>query len=169
MSHQDIILLLAGSFLPNNLLLWSLRKVLPTRKPKPKPERGVFARLAIFCGNAFGSPFNFGLWILLVSGWLWLGSSFHYSDTWQLLINTPTTIIELFAAILIQYVGNRIERRQEEHEEKMFKMLEEVRNLSELLAANLEGSTVEQKTVMTETDIEPPLWNVPDTADMLEP
>lgn len=99
---------------------------------------GFFARLAIWCGDAFGSPVNFVMWIVLVAVWIWSGHLFRYSDTWQLLINTPTTIIELFAAILIQYVGNRIERRQEQHETRMMEMLDEIRSLSELMAANLE-------------------------------
>jgi hypothetical protein len=116
---------------------WSLPACYTKRKMQ-KQKTSRFARLAVWCGNAFGSPFNFGLWLVLIALWLASGPIFHYSDTWQLAVNTPTTIIELFSAILIQYVGNRIERRQEEHETKMLKILEEVQSLSELMAANME-------------------------------
>jgi low affinity Fe/Cu permease len=89
----------------------------------------IFTKLAIWCGNSFGSPLNFGLWVVIITIWLVAGKSLHYSDTWQLLINTPTTIIELFAAILIQYVGNRIERRQQDHEAVMLKMLDHIETM----------------------------------------
>lgn len=139
MNHDDLLLLILGSFLPNNLFAWIYRKIFRRKRiVSTSPQRGRFARLAIFCGNAFGSPANFVLWIVLVSVWIWSGPMFHFSNTWQLMINTPTTIIELFAAILIQYVGNRIERRQEDHEQKMLDMLSEVKGISETVAAIIE-------------------------------
>lgn len=144
MAHNDLLLLLLGSFLPNNLIIWLWKKMFRHNSTFPqKVTRGsFFSRLAVWCGDKFGSPFNFNLWIVIIAVWIWSGHLFRYSNTWQLLINTPTTIIELFAAILIQYVGNRIERRQEVHEVRMLEMLAEVQNLTEQLAGQLENEDI---------------------------
>lgn len=137
MSSHDILLILAGSFLPNNLLALIFSKLFYPRRPKqPRADQGIFTKLAVWCGNQFGSPFNFALWAVIIGIWLWSGHIFHYNNTWQLLINTPTTIIELFAAILIQYVGNRIERRQEKSETYIIKLLERIETLEKERLSN---------------------------------
>ncbi len=54
-----------------------------------------------------GSPWAFGLAVLLLVLWLLTGPIFHYSDTWQLVINTVTTIITFLMVFLIQNTQNR--------------------------------------------------------------
>ena len=54
-----------------------------------------------------GSPWTFFVAIGLVLAWAASGSAFGYSDTWQLLINTGTTILTFLMVFLIQNTQNR--------------------------------------------------------------
>ncbi len=144
MSHNDLLILLAGSFLPNNLVIWMFKTVFPRRRIlrtlETSEQRG-FAKLAVWCGDKFGSPTNFMMWMAIIGIWIWSGHLFHYNNTWQLLINTPTTVIELFAAILIQYVGNRIERRQSDSEQHMIHILERIEVMENNLQVKVDAMT----------------------------
>lgn len=54
-----------------------------------------------------GSPWAFFLAILAIIAWLATGPTFAYSDTWQLMINTSTTIVTFLIVFLIQNTQNR--------------------------------------------------------------
>ncbi|HET9843312.1 MAG TPA: low affinity iron permease family protein [Gammaproteobacteria bacterium] len=54
-----------------------------------------------------GSPYACTLAILLIFVWLFSGPYFQYSDTWQLIINTLTTVITFLMVFLIQNTQNR--------------------------------------------------------------
>ena len=54
-----------------------------------------------------GSPLGFGLAILSIVLWFATGPIFHFSDTWQLIINTSTTVLTFLAVFLIQNSQNR--------------------------------------------------------------
>jgi low affinity Fe/Cu permease len=54
-----------------------------------------------------GRSMTFLFALLLIVGWLVTGPLFHYSDTWQLVINTTTTIITFLMVFLIQNTQNR--------------------------------------------------------------
>jgi low affinity Fe/Cu permease len=54
-----------------------------------------------------GSPWAFLGALLIVALWLATGSAFRYSDTWQLVINTGTTIVTFLMVFLIQNTQNR--------------------------------------------------------------
>ena len=54
-----------------------------------------------------GRPITFLFSVLLIAAWLVTGPLFHYSDTWQLVINTATTIITFLMVFLIQNTQNR--------------------------------------------------------------
>jgi low affinity Fe/Cu permease len=56
---------------------------------------------------AAGSPWTFTVALLSIALWAGLGPRFHYSDTWQLVINTATTIITFLMVFLIQNTQNR--------------------------------------------------------------
>ena len=45
--------------------------------------------------------------MIIIIGWAVLGPSFHYSDTWQLVVNTATTIVTFLMVFLIQNTQNR--------------------------------------------------------------
>jgi low affinity Fe/Cu permease len=57
--------------------------------------------------SAVGSPYAFLLAVITVIGWALTGPFFHYSDTWQLVINTGTTIVTFLMVFLIQNTQNR--------------------------------------------------------------
>ena len=54
-----------------------------------------------------GNPWAFGIALLLILGWALTGPVFGFSDTWQLVINTGTTIITFLMVFLIQNTQNR--------------------------------------------------------------
>ena len=54
-----------------------------------------------------GGPAAFILALAVVATWLLTGPFFHYSDTWQLVINTGTTIVTFLMVFLIQNTQNR--------------------------------------------------------------
>jgi low affinity Fe/Cu permease len=66
-----------------------------------------FARLARDTARLSGRPVTFILAAGVILAWLLTGPLFHYSDTWQLVINTATTIITFLMVFLIQNTQNR--------------------------------------------------------------
>ena len=66
-----------------------------------------FRRFAHSSAEAVGSPFAFLAGVVVVAGWAATGRVFHYSDTWQLVINTGTTIVTFLMVFLIQNTQNR--------------------------------------------------------------
>ena len=66
-----------------------------------------FRRFATATANAVGSPWTFVLGVLVIVVWAATGPIFGYSDTWQLIINTSTTIVTFLMVFLIQNTQNR--------------------------------------------------------------
>jgi low affinity Fe/Cu permease len=88
-----------------------------TQKEKPKPQEEsrdffcvasdafrIFARRS---SMVLGSAWAFATAILIILIWGLTGPMFHYSDTWQLIINTGTTIVTFLMVFLIQNTQNR--------------------------------------------------------------
>lgn len=67
----------------------------------------IFRVLAERTANMVGSYWSFTLALLIVVFWAATGPIFSYSDTWQLLINTGTTIVTFLMVFLIQNTQNR--------------------------------------------------------------
>ena len=67
----------------------------------------LFTRVASAIATAAGQPTVFLLAVLIVVVWGVTGPLFHYSDTWQLVINTGTTIVTFLMVFLIQNSQNR--------------------------------------------------------------
>lgn len=72
-----------------------------------KPETSIFRELASKIACWSGSQGAFLLAVAFVVGWLLSGPYFHYSDTWQLVVNTATTVITFLMVFLIQSSQNR--------------------------------------------------------------
>ena len=68
--------------------------------------RSMFGRFARKTSKATGHPVAFLLALLVVVVWLVTGPLFHFSDTWQLVINTGTTIVTFLMVFLIQNSQN---------------------------------------------------------------
>jgi len=72
-----------------------------------KKLRRMFARVSRKAAQAAGSSTTFVLAVLTVVVWGVLGPLFEYSNTWQLVINTFTTIVTFLLAISIQHTQNK--------------------------------------------------------------
>ncbi|MDQ2974284.1 MAG: low affinity iron permease family protein [Acidobacteriota bacterium] len=67
----------------------------------------AFRKFSIAAANALGSSWMFIANVFLILVWLFAGPFFHYSDTWQLVVNTATTVFTYLAVFLIQNTQNR--------------------------------------------------------------
>ena len=67
----------------------------------------LFMKLAKAASRFTGRPLCFGLAAGVVAAWAVTGPLFHFSDTWQLVINTGTTIVTFLMVFLIQNTQNR--------------------------------------------------------------
>ena len=66
-----------------------------------------FRKFSIQASSALGSPWLFVANVFLIVVWLAAGPFFKFSDTWQLLVNTATTVFTYLAVFLIQNTQNR--------------------------------------------------------------
>jgi len=67
----------------------------------------MFAHFSRWWATALGSPLAFVANCVLILLWLASGPLFHYSDTWQLVVNTVTTVFTYLAVFVIQNTQNR--------------------------------------------------------------
>src|ERR1700748_205277 len=72
-----------------------------------QPKGDWFARLAVATSRISGRPATFLLAVAVVLVWAVTGPVFGFSDTWQLVINTGTTIVTFLMVFLIQATQNR--------------------------------------------------------------
>jgi len=77
---------------------------MPTVQPSSVES---FHRIARRSALIVGSPASFVVAVLLVLLWLLMGPMFQFSNSWQLIINTTTTIITFLMVVLIQNTQNR--------------------------------------------------------------
>ena len=69
--------------------------------------KSLFRSFAQHVSEVVGSPTAFLVGVVVTVVWAATGPLFHYSDTWQLVINTGTTIITFLMVFLIQNTQNR--------------------------------------------------------------
>ncbi len=67
----------------------------------------LFEKFSGWVTKAAGRPFAFILAVLVIGSWIITGPIFHYSDSWQLVINTGTTIITFLMVFVIQQTQNK--------------------------------------------------------------
>jgi len=67
----------------------------------------LFSQAALWTGRQCGRASVFVAALLLIIAWAVTGPFFHYSDTWQLIINTSTTIDTFLMVFLLQNTQNR--------------------------------------------------------------
>ncbi|MEO8173619.1 MAG: low affinity iron permease family protein, partial [Sediminibacterium sp.] len=79
-------------------------------KQPARKKRSVFVqwfeKISTRVTKATGSPSAVLLAVLVILAWLLTGPIFHYSDTWQLVINTGTTIVTFIMVFIIQHSQN---------------------------------------------------------------
>ncbi len=72
-----------------------------------KQKNNIFEKLAHEATVFSGSTFAFVIALSIIIIWILTGSYFNYSDTWQLVINTGTTIVTFLMVFLIQRMQNK--------------------------------------------------------------
>lgn len=73
----------------------------------PPHSKSLFARFAKWIASAAGHPIAFFFAIALICTWASVGHIFNFSNTWQLVVNTGTTIVTFLMVFLIQNTQNR--------------------------------------------------------------
>ncbi len=68
---------------------------------------GFFNRFSLAVTKATGRPYAFIIATFIIIIWAFTGPVFHFSDTWQLVINTGTTIITFLMVFVIQHSQNK--------------------------------------------------------------
>jgi len=76
-------------------------------KPETRTNNDWFGRFATCASAWMGSKWAFTVAILAIFAWGATGQMFHFSNTWQLVINTGTTIVTFVMVFLIQNTQNR--------------------------------------------------------------
>jgi low affinity Fe/Cu permease len=74
---------------------------------RPTKPRGWFTRFAKRTALVTGRPSTFLIAVVVIAVWAITGPLFGFSDTWQLVINTGTTIVTFLMVFLIQSTQNR--------------------------------------------------------------
>ena len=88
----------------------------------------LFRRFSNRVADKVGSPPVFILAVIVVATWGLSGPFFHYSDSWQLIINTGTTIITFLMVFLIQNTQNRDAKAMHLKLDELIRSIEGARN-----------------------------------------
>jgi low affinity Fe/Cu permease len=107
-----------------------------TEKPKKdEQERDFFCVVSdafrVFARRSsviLGSAWAFAGAVLVILVWLITGPTFHFSDTWQLIINTATTIITFLMVFLIQNTQNRDAKAVHLKLDELIRAIKDARN-----------------------------------------
>ncbi|SRR6266540_1282053 len=99
-----------------------------------------FRRFSVGAASILGSSWMFFVNLLLIFMWLVSGPIFRFSDTWQLVVNTATTVITYLAVFLIQNTQNRDTRAIQLKLDELIKGVEGARTH----LVNLENLTDEE-------------------------
>ncbi|HET7752318.1 MAG TPA: low affinity iron permease family protein [Anaeromyxobacteraceae bacterium] len=103
-------------------------------------KRDWFAGLAWKTSEATGTPTGFLVAAAIVLVWGLTGPLFHFSDTWQLVINTGTTIVTFLMVFLIQATQNRETRALHLKMDELIRVQRKARNIF----ADLEHATEDE-------------------------
>lgn len=77
------------------------------KNSEPRKNKDGFRKFARLSARWTGRPSAFILAVVFILVWIVTGPIFHFSDTWQLVINTATTIVTFLMVFLIQNTQNR--------------------------------------------------------------
>ena len=112
----------------------------------PRSVADLFRRLACTSAEALGSSWAFVAAVLVVVVWAASGPFFAFSDTWQLVINTGTTVVTFLMVFLIQNAQNRDAKALHLKLDELIHAIKEARN--ELI--DVEDMTDEELTRLQE-------------------
>lgn len=106
-------------------------------------HQSPFSRFAKWTSRAVGHPLSFGLAVLVIVAWAVTGPLFGFSATWQLVINTGTTIVTFLMVFLIQNTQNRESAVTQIKLDEIIRAIESARNTL-LDLEELEETEIEQ-------------------------
>lgn len=123
------------------------------------PRSGVghwFTRMASVVSNAMGSPWSFLAAVAVILLWALTGPVFNYSQDWQLVVNTGTTIITFLMVFLIQNTQNRDSRAIHLKLDELLRAVPKARN--QFMEAEEEDldEIERQKAIVDRADPNPP-------------
>ncbi len=87
-----------------------------------------FRKFASHVSRWAGSPWAFIIALIVLAGWVISGPLFKFSDTWQLAINTGTTIVTFLMVFLIQNTQNREAKAINLKLDELIRAVKEARN-----------------------------------------
>jgi low affinity Fe/Cu permease len=116
-----------------------------------------FGRVATATAGMVGSPWAFLLALISCIAWALLGPVYGYSDTWQLVINTATTVLTFLIVFLIQNTQNRdakaIHLKLDELIRSIKKAQNEMINIEKLSDEELEELAVYYEQIREECNV----------------
>jgi low affinity Fe/Cu permease len=129
-----------------------------------------FGQFAAWASGWLGSKWAFAGAALVIVIWAAVGPVFHFSDTWQLVINTGTTIVTFLMVFLIQNTQNRDARAINLKLNELIRAIDKARdqmidieNLSDLELDDLQAT---YEKIKAECDSRPRKQNIPKTTDV---
>jgi low affinity Fe/Cu permease len=100
------------------------------------PFKAWFGRVATQVSDAMGTPWAFTIAAAVILVWVVTGPIFGFSDTWQLVINTGTTIVTFLMVFLIQNTQNRDAKATQLKLDELIRAVGDARN--QFIGAELE-------------------------------
>lgn len=88
-----------------------------------------FARFAQWIARLSGQPFSFVTVSALIVVWAASGPAFHFSDTWQLVVNTATSVITFLMVFIIQNTQNRDSAAMQIKLDELIRSIDQAQNL----------------------------------------
>ena len=119
-------------------------------KDDRSPERSSFASFARWIEEQLGRSTAFVLAILAVALWAVTGPFFGWSDTWQLVINTGTTIVTFLMVFVIQNTQNRDTKALQLKLDELIRVNKAARNSLMSLEEKTESEVEEIKSAFVE-------------------
>jgi low affinity Fe/Cu permease len=92
------------------------------------PFKASFAKVATRVSDLMGSAWAFSIAALVILAWVLTGPIFGFSDTWQLVINTGTTIVTFLMVFLIQNTQNRDAKATQLKLDELIRAVADARN-----------------------------------------
>jgi len=90
--------------------------------------RDAFRRMANWSADRLGSPYTFFGGVFLVVVWAATGPIYHFSDSWQLVMNTVTNVLTFIMVFLIQNTQNRDTKAMQLKLDELLRAMGEARN-----------------------------------------
>jgi low affinity Fe/Cu permease len=111
--------------------------------------REGFRRFAGWATEASGSPAFFVISVVGIVIWAATGPFYNFSDTWQLIVNTPTTVLTYLVGILILFAANRQAKESKVVHDELLRAVQDARTslirVDEMTEAELQAALDELK------------------------